>query len=154
MNKNKTKKYHPTACKGLNKTNCIFPCNYIEGKMKKQYNMCRAKIQRMRKNAKTEKQKKMLEKKEKKMSSTFKKANKNMKQMNANVKKGVKEVETPGIMSSITGFFTAKKPEETAPKKEEEVVVPPIENMEVPPIENMEVPENIEPVVEEEKKEV
>jgi len=146
-----TKKSHPTACRGLNKTNCIFPCEYIEGKMENQHNMCRAKIQRMRKNAKTEKQKKMLEKKEKKMSMTFKKAKRNMKQMNANVKKGVKEVETPGIVSSITGFFTAKKPEETAPKKEEEEV-PPIENMEVP---KEEVPtENIEPVVEEEKKEV
>ena len=145
-----TKKSHPTACRGLNKTNCIFPCEYIEGKMENQHKMCRAKIQRMRKNAKTEKQKKMLEKKEKKMTSTFKKAKRNMKQMNANVKKGVKEVETPGIVSSITGFFTAKKPE----KKEEEV--PPIENMEVPKEEEVpkEGEENIEPVVEEEKKEV
>ena len=34
MNKNKTKKYHPTACKGLNKTNCIFPCAFVEEKLK------------------------------------------------------------------------------------------------------------------------
>jgi hypothetical protein len=113
----KTRKSHPTACRGLNKTNCIFPCAYAESKLEKQRSHCYSKIKRMVKNAKTEKEKKMLKSKGKQITQKLDRAKQNMKKVNKDVKDAAKETS---ILSSITEFFTPKPKEET--KTEEPVV--------------------------------
>lgn len=120
----KTRKNRPTACRGLNKTNCIFPCKYVKDKFKRHRNFCHAKIKRMIAKASTKKEKKRMEKKARKITAKLNKAENDIKNVNKVVKETAKEVtETPGIFSSITNVLGFK---ETAPIPEpatENVVV-------------------------------
>jgi len=140
----KTRKSHPTACRGLNKTNCIFPCAYAESKLEKQRSHCYSKIKRMVKNAKTEKEKKMLKSKGKQITQKLDRAKQNMKKVNKDVKDAAKETS---ILSSITEFFTPKPKEETKPEVKE--VKPEVEVEEVKPV--VEEPEAKPETVEEEE---
>ena len=150
----KTKKNHPTACKGLNKTNCIFPCEYVKRKMDEQIGYCRSKYKRMIKIAKTEKQKKKLEKEH---SKTMKKLN----DAKSNIVTGTKKVESAtknmsilGNVTSSFGNFFKSKEEKSEPEKEEAVEEPKEEAVEEPKEEAVEeLKEEIEPVVEEENEE-
>jgi len=157
----KTKKNHPTACRGLNKTNCIFPCDYAEGKLEKQRSYCYSTIKRVIKHAKTEKEKKMLESKGKQITKKLNRAKQNMKKVNKDVKDAANETS---IMSSITGFFTPSpkpkseepKPEVEEPKPEEpkpEEPKPEEPEMEKEVEDNSEPTTEIEPAVEEKKNE-
>ena len=122
----KTKKNPPSACRGLNKTNCIFPCEYVKRKMNEQIGYCRSKYKRMIKHAKTEKQKKMLQKEH---SKTMKKLTK----AKSSIDKGTKEVEAAtksmGILGTVTSSFTnlfksAEKPKEEAEKLKNKLKFP------------------------------
>jgi hypothetical protein len=152
----KTKRNHPTACRGLNKTNCIFPCDSVKDKLNQQYKYCRSKFKRMIQDATTKKNKKLvqsLKKKEKNVTMKLNRAEKNMAQVNKDVISAVKETEEskPTFMSSITNFFTRKPKEaesEIETKTEEVVAVTENETEKEP-----EQTEVIEPVVEEETKE-
>ena len=150
----KTKRNPPSACRGLNKTNCIFPCESVKHKLNQQHKHCRTKFKRMIKDATKKNDKnlvKMLKNKEKNVTMKMKRAEKNMEQVNKDVISAVKETEEtkPSFMSSITNFFTPK-PKEAEPDtetKSEEVVTEKTEE------EGSESKEVIEPVVEEETKE-
>lgn len=137
----KTKRNPPTACRGLNKTNCIFPCEYVKRKMNEQIGYCRSKYKRMLKHVTTEKQKKMLKMEH---SKTMKKLNK----AKSDIVKGTNGVESATknmsmvetVTNSISNLF---KPKEPVPVMEKE-----------PGMEGMEIKEEvIEPVVEQEIKE-
>jgi hypothetical protein len=139
-----TKKRH-TACRGLNKTNCIFPCELVHRKTKENMDYCRSKFQRIKKNAKTKKEKMRIEKIERK---TMKK----MKSASKKVETGTKEIaKTSSVLGSIGSFFSEKP----ATKVEEPLVEPLVEEpvVEEPVVEEPVVVEEaskIEPVVESE----
>ena len=133
-----TRKHH-TACRGLNKTNCIFPCELVHRKTKEHMDYCHSKFQRIKKNAKTKKEKKRIEKIERKTMKKLKAASKK-------VETGTKEIaKTSTVLGSIGSFFTAK-PDES--EKKSEVVEEVKEKVE----EVVEEPTQIEPVVESEAK--
>lgn len=138
----KTKRNHPTACKGLNKTNCIFPCEYVKRKMDEQIGYCRSKYKRMIKHAKTEKQKKKLEKEH---SKTMKKLN----DAKSDIVMGTKKVEKATNSMSILGTVTSSFSNLFKPKEEKSKIEEPEPE---PEVENEEPKELIEPVVEEEEK--
>jgi hypothetical protein len=157
----KTKRNPPTACRGLNKTNCIFPCQSAKHKLNLQHKFCRSKFKRMIKDATKKNDKKlvkMLKNKEKNVTMKMKRAEKNMEQVNKDVISAVKETEEtkPSFISSITNFFTPKPKEaetDTEPKSEEAVAVTENETEKTEEEEEgSESKEVIEPVVEEETK--
>ena len=147
----KTKKNHPTACKGLNKTNCIFPCELVKRKIGQQVEYCRSKFKRLVHHAKTKKEKDMLLKKGKKVTQKLMKAKRKIEKGTDEVKKATDEM---GIVGRISNFFQpkveAEVPTEEAevPKVEAEVEVP-MEEAEVEvPTEEAEVPETNENEIE------
>ena len=146
----KTKRNHPTACRGLNKTNCIFPCEYVKSKMDEQIGYCRSKYKRMIKIAKTEKQKKKLEKEH---SKTMKKLNDAKSDIVTGTKKVEKATNSMSILGTVTSSFgNLFKPKEENPKIEEPEPEPEVEvekeSEEIEPEEKTE-----EEKTEEEKKE-
>ena len=140
-----TKKKHPTACKGLNKTNCIFPCELVKRKIGQQVEYCRSKFKRLIHHAKTKKEKEALMKKGKKVTQKMMKAKRKIEKGTDEVKKATDEM---GIVGRISNFF---QPKAEAPKEEEPKVEEPKVEAEVP--ETNENENEIEkPVTTEEKK--
>lgn len=136
-----TRKSHPTACRGLNKTNCIFPCKYAEKKLNQQHSYCYATIKRKIKHAKTEKEKKSLISKGKKITKKLNRAKQNMKKVNKDVESAAKDTS---ILSGITGFFTPKPKSEV--EEEPKPVEVEVEEEPKPESEEEPKPESEEPV--------
>jgi len=114
-----TKKNHPTACKGLNKTNCIFPCELVKRKIGQQVEYCRSKFKRMIRHAKTKKEKDALMKKGKKVTQKMMKAKRKIEKGTDEVKKATDEM---GIIGRISNFFQPKAAAEAeAPKEGAEI---------------------------------
>jgi len=157
-----TKKNHPTACKGLNKTNCIFPCELVKRKIGQQMEYCRSKFKRMIRHAKTKKEKDALIKKSKKVTQKMLKAKRKIEKGTDEVQKATDEM---GIIGRISNFFQPKAAAEVeaeAPKEGAEVpeAEAPKEEVEAPKEEVPETNENVneneneieKPVTTEEKK--
>ena len=107
----KTKRNPPTACRGLNKTNCIFPCEYVKRKMNEQIGYCRSKYKRMLKHAKTEKQKKMLQMEHSKTMKKLSKAKSDIVKGTNGVESATKSMSILGsVTNSISNLFKPKEP--------------------------------------------
>jgi len=126
----KTQKLKPSACRGLNKTNCIFPCEYVKRKMNEQIGYCRTKFINLEKKAKSKKHKKMIQNMKNKTMTSLKKAEKKIKEGTREVEKATKKMDESsglyGMMGSISSFFTPSTENKTmeeapAPKENEDM---------------------------------
>jgi hypothetical protein len=120
----KTRKNNPTACRGLNKTNCIFPCKLVRGKVNEHMVYCHSAFKRHEKKAKTKKELMKIKKVKVKTMKRIKSAKKDIEKGTKKIETATQEMDNSGILSNVRKTLTSLfvNTEEKPAKVEEEPI--------------------------------